>query len=89
MVYTCATCKAVYQDKNPYNSHRRKCILVATFKDPESGEVITVHRNAEGVFLCYCSKEGCPKKSGFATVDSLRSHIVKSGSRWVGMAMVV
>jgi hypothetical protein len=88
MVYTCADCNAVYQDRNPYNSHRRKCKPVGSFNDPESGKAITVHRNEDGVFLCYCSREGCPKKSGFATVDSLRSHIVRSGSRWVGVPKV-
>ncbi|KAF8416465.1 hypothetical protein L210DRAFT_3511762 [Boletus edulis BED1] len=82
-MFTCSTCKMQFHVKGVYNAHTRKCIPVSTFT-AHSGQRVTVERNEGGVFLCYCSHPGCPKPTGYLTVDSIKNHMKKVQSTWIG-----
>ncbi|KAG1846617.1 hypothetical protein F4604DRAFT_1686589, partial [Suillus subluteus] len=69
------------EDKSSYITHARNCTKEGSFTIGK--EKITVQRNDQGLFLCYCSHPGCPKK-GFATISGLKAHMKKAKSTWVG-----
>jgi hypothetical protein len=82
-MFTCTTCNLEFDLKGVYYIHIRKCTPISTFTTP-TGQKITVTRNMDGVFLCYCSNPDCPKPIGYATIDALRKHMKKVQSIWVG-----
>jgi hypothetical protein len=69
------------EEKSKYITHTRKCIKEASFTLGDQD--ITIKRNSQGLFLCYCSHPSCPKK-GFSTVNGLKGHMKKVKSTWVG-----
>ncbi|KIK25617.1 hypothetical protein PISMIDRAFT_22752 [Pisolithus microcarpus 441] len=48
--------------------------------------MITVKKNEQGLFDCFCSHKGCPGKKGFTTVEGLKKHMHKLKSTWIGLA---
>jgi hypothetical protein len=83
VVMKCTTCSTVFaaKDKSSYITHVRQCTKTASFTIGD--QKITIDRNEQGLFLCYCSHPGCPKR-GFATISGLKSHMKKVMSIWVG-----
>jgi hypothetical protein len=80
----CSTCNALFDNRNHYSNHIKRCVHQVTFTLTHSRQTVTINRTEEGVFLCYCSNSGCPKSKGFATLDGLKRHINKLQSSWLG-----
>jgi hypothetical protein len=79
----CTTCSTVFdnKDKSSYVTHVRQCSPTGTFVIGD--QKITVERNNQGLFLCYCSHPSCSTK-GFTTINGLKAHMKKAMSTWVG-----
>lgn len=82
-MFTCTTCQLEFDLRGVYNTHTRKCIPVSTFTT-HTGQQVTVTRNRNGVFLCYCSNPSCPKPTGYFTTDTMKKHMKKVQSTWIG-----
>ena len=82
-MFICSTCSLQFDLRGVYSAHIRKCISISTFTT-HAGQQVTVKRNEKGVFLCYCSHPGCPKPTGYLTTDSMKNHIKKVQSTWIG-----
>ncbi|KAI5981269.1 hypothetical protein EDC04DRAFT_2617498 [Pisolithus marmoratus] len=85
-MYTCTTCQGIFQLRTEYASHRRQCIAeVVTFFHQASGRQITIERNQDGFFECFCSDRGCPNPQRvYKNVETLKKHMKKVGSTWTG-----
>ena len=88
IMFTCQNCQAEFQTRNEYSSHKRMCVeSTKTFQ--LNGEQITVRKNGEGKFACYCSHSGCGTGSKtYQNTYTLSTHMKKVGSHWVGPAEV-
>ncbi|KAI5987913.1 hypothetical protein F5J12DRAFT_786984 [Pisolithus orientalis] len=82
LTYACTTYGETFSTKNPYISHSKKCCSKATIHLAHTNQTIEVVKDGKGNFICQCSVMGCPKPFKFA--NSLRAHIKKAGSRWLG-----
>jgi hypothetical protein len=82
-MFTCTTCMLQFDLRTIYDTHIRKCIPISAFTT-HTGQHVTVTRNTEGVFLCYCSHPGCPKPTGYSTTDNLRKYMKQIQSIWIG-----
>jgi hypothetical protein len=83
-IYTCSRCKAAFPSVSRLNNHRKSClddVVTTRF----GGKSITLTKNADGRFSCYCSHNGCPSPSTtYKTIENLKRHLGKVGSEWVG-----
>ncbi|KAG1761140.1 hypothetical protein EDD22DRAFT_847972 [Suillus occidentalis] len=74
-IYTCSRCKAAFP------SSCLDHVVTTRF----GGKSITLTKNADGRFSCYCSHNGCPSPSTtYKTIENLKRHLGKVGSEWVG-----
>ncbi|KAF8415664.1 hypothetical protein L210DRAFT_3512239 [Boletus edulis BED1] len=81
--YVCESCASDFDEKNLYINHYKKCVTtvaVTTY----SGEKMTLHRNENKVFLCYCSHPACPKSAGFTRSEGLLKHMKRLKTTWIG-----
>ncbi|KAI6137531.1 hypothetical protein BKA82DRAFT_36658 [Pisolithus tinctorius] len=78
----CPTCQESFASRKEYSSHAKKCVQEATISLPHINQTINLKRDEEGNFICHCSAMGCPKPFKYA--NSMRTHIIKAGSRWKG-----
>ncbi|KAI5996590.1 hypothetical protein F5J12DRAFT_785376 [Pisolithus orientalis] len=78
----CPTCQESFASRKEYSSHAKKCVQEATIRLPHINQTINLKRDEEGNFICHCSAMGCPKPFKYA--NSMRTHIIKAGSRWKG-----
>jgi len=85
----CSTCSAGFEDRNQYSSHTKHCVGdTVTFV--YQNQNITVKKNTEGAFDCYCSDVGCPgKKRVYKTIEGLKKHLKKVKSHWIGTSKVI
>ena len=81
MTYTCHHCQLQLKDKNLYISHSKKCVRTVTFVTRDNQE-ITVTRDDDDKFTCYCSSKKCP--SIFAMAGSIQRHMNKLKTTWLG-----
>ncbi|KIK24173.1 hypothetical protein PISMIDRAFT_23231 [Pisolithus microcarpus 441] len=79
--FICYSCDESFSKKSAYITHRKKCSSKATIHLPHTSQTIVLER-VEGKFMCHCTAKGCPKPYKYA--NSLRCHIQKAGSRWIG-----
>jgi hypothetical protein len=62
---------------------------VETFIYKPTNQKITIKKNNQGNFECYCSDAGCPnKKKVYKTIESLKRHLKKVKSHWIGLSKV-
>ncbi|KAI6155874.1 hypothetical protein BKA82DRAFT_4011284 [Pisolithus tinctorius] len=80
--FACSTCGETLSNKKDYNLHIKKCSPRTTIHLPHTKQVLALERNLEGDFICYCSHSGCPRPFKYA--NSLRAHILKAGTTWIG-----
>ncbi|KAI6017532.1 hypothetical protein EDC04DRAFT_2608014 [Pisolithus marmoratus] len=66
MPRTCKECGLQFDNRGLHDSHWKKCVKTVTFVAP-TGEDVTVTRDRNGTFVCYCSHDKCPKENGFVT----------------------
>jgi hypothetical protein len=83
MSFICSHCKLEFENKNLYVTHTRKCVKTVTFVAYNNQE-ITVTRDQNNVFLCYCSDKRCPRPRGFLRVNALQKHLKTSKTIWLG-----
>ena len=83
MPRVCKECGLEFDNKKLHDTHRKKCVKEVTFI-AHNGQEITVTRNQNGTFLCYCSHGKCPKDQGFATIDSMQKHMKNLKTTWLG-----
>jgi hypothetical protein len=89
-MFICPNCSAEFAGKTEYGLHSKKCLKkVETFTLKSTNQKITVKKNAQGYFECYCSDSGCPsQKRVYTTIESLKRHLKKVNSHWVGPSKV-
>jgi uncharacterized C2H2 Zn-finger protein len=89
-MFICDNCSATFEAKKEYSQHSKKCLKeVETFIWKLTNQSITVKKNAQGNFECYCSDSGCPnERRVYKTIESLKRHLKKVDSHWVGPSKV-
>jgi uncharacterized C2H2 Zn-finger protein len=89
-MFTCDNCSATFEAKKEYSQHSKKCLKeVETFFHKPTNQSITVKKNAEDSFECYCSDSGCPnERRVYKTIESLKRHLKNVNSHWVGPSKV-
>ena len=83
MPRTCNECGTEFDNRNLHDKHWKKCVKTITFVG-HNGQEITTSRHENGMFMCYCSYNKCPKNQGFATVDALQKHMRNLKTIWLG-----
>ncbi|KAI6043207.1 hypothetical protein EDC04DRAFT_2600384 [Pisolithus marmoratus] len=83
MPHTCKECGLQFDNRGLHDSHWKKCVKTVTFVAP-TGEDVTVTRDRNGTFVCYCSHDKCPKENGFVTVGALQRHMKTLKTTWLG-----
>ncbi|KAI5985430.1 hypothetical protein EDC04DRAFT_2913772 [Pisolithus marmoratus] len=83
MPRTCKECGLQFDNRGLHDSHWKKCVKTVTFVAP-TGEDVTVTRDRNGTFVCYCSHDKCPKENGFVTVGALQRHMKTLKTTWLG-----
>jgi len=85
----CPTCSGTFTSSE-YSNHSKGCSKqVVTFNFKPRNQKITVKKNVQGSFACYCSDARCPdKKRVYKTIENLKKHMKAVGSYWVGLRKV-
>lgn len=88
--FVCTNCSAEFALKRDHGKHRKICLMeVETFIFKPSNEKITVKKNDQGSFDCYCSDAGCPSENRvYKSIENLKKHMKKVKSHWVGLSKV-
>ena len=81
--FACASCSISFDSKNLRDAHSKRCVKTATITNGK-GNRVTITRDDNGTFRCYCSHVACPKTKGYATSNALQKHITKSQTTWLG-----
>lgn len=86
----CDNCSATFETKKQYSQHSKNCLKkVETFIWTLTNQKITVKKNAQDHFECYCSDPRCPsEKRVYKTIENLKRHLRKVNSHWVGPSKV-
>ncbi|KAI5984878.1 hypothetical protein EDD15DRAFT_2201002 [Pisolithus albus] len=79
----CKECGLEFDNKILHDTHWKKCVREVTFI-AYTGQEITLTRQENGAFACYCSHPKCPKQAGFATMDTLHKHMKTLKTTWLG-----
>jgi hypothetical protein len=89
-MFVCKTCSSKFEAKADYNAHKKTCLMqIETFVFRQTNQKITVKKNDEGNFECYCSDAGCPdKKKVYKSIENLKRHLKKVESHWIGLSKV-
>ncbi|KAH7916971.1 hypothetical protein BV22DRAFT_1052784, partial [Leucogyrophana mollusca] len=81
---TCLNCSTSFDNATSHQNHVRGCGDVKTVIFKETGQKFTVEKNSNGKYSCYCSAPTCPKGQGFSSVQTLKNHMKKAGTEWIG-----
>jgi hypothetical protein len=89
-MFTCSNCSATFDLNKDYGKHSKQCLKeIETFISKQNNQRITVKKNEEGNFECYCSDSGCPdQKKTYKTIETLKKHMKKVKSHWIGLSKV-
>jgi hypothetical protein len=84
MPYTCLNCSTVFGVKSDYGKHSKQCLKTTeTFEF--NTQSITIHKNSEDHFNCYCSDAGCADgKKSYKNIENMKRHMRKAKSHWLG-----
>ncbi|KAI6146434.1 hypothetical protein BKA82DRAFT_4419127, partial [Pisolithus tinctorius] len=78
----CPTCQETIPSKKDYSTHTKKCFQENTIHLADTNQTIHLKREENGNFICHCSHRRCPRPFKYA--NSLRVHIQRAGTRWMG-----